>query len=127
MATIIAYKQALVGFSTAYFDGTHIPCKRGRESVGYQARKSCKTINSLIVCDNNVLPLAIGNPPSCNHNDLHKLNRIFDEMIVFLETATISMESVFMSSDVGFDSKSFKKNYDSKALNLNVKDTPKKL
>jgi hypothetical protein len=79
------------------------------------------------VCDNNVLPLAIGNPPSCNHNDLHKLNRIFDEMIVFLETATISMESVFMSSDVGFDSKSFKKNYDSKALNLNVKDTPKKL
>ena len=42
-------------------------------------------------------------------------------MIAFLESATISMEGVFMNADAGFDSKSFKKNCTAKAIELNVK------
>ena len=39
---------------------------------------------------------------------------MFDEMIAFLETATLLMKDVFMNADARFDSKSFKKNYDEK-------------
>ena len=117
--------KQLLDLSTAQFDGTHTPCKRGGESVGYQGRKSCKTSNSLILCDNNGLPLVIGRPQCGNHNDLFKLNKIFDEMIAFLETATISMQGVFMNADAGFDSKSFKRNCDEKDIELNVKDNPR--
>ena len=61
------YKH-LIDLSTSQFDGSHTPCKRGSESVGYQHRKSCKTTNSLILSDNNGLPLAIGTPQNGNHN-----------------------------------------------------------
>ncbi len=115
----------LLDLSTAQFDGTHTPCKRGGESVGYQGRKSCKTSNSLILCDNNGLPLAIGRPQGGNHNDLYQLNKIFDEMMAFLQTATISMEGVFTNVDAGFNSKSFKRNCDEKDIELNVKDNPR--
>lgn len=122
---LLQHNKHLLDLSTAQFDGTHTPCKRGGESVGYQGRKSCKTSNSLILCDNNGLPLVIGRPQCGNHNDLYKLNKIFDEMIAFLEIATISMAGVFMNADAGFDSKSFKKNCDEKAIELNVKDNPR--
>jgi transposase len=118
---ILIQNKRLLDLSTTQFDGTHTPCKRGGESVGYQDRKSCKTSNSLILCDNNGLPLVIGKPQCGNHNDLYNINKIFDEMITFLEDATISMEGVFMNADAGFDSKSFKNNCDSKAIALNVK------
>lgn len=122
---LLQSNKHLLDLSTAQFDGTHTPCKRGGESVGYQGRKSCKTSNSLILCDNNGLPLVVGKPQSGNHNDLYKINKIFDEMIAFLEDATISMDGVFMNADAGFDSKNFKKNCDSKAIELNVKENPR--
>jgi transposase len=121
---LLNYKH-LLDLSTTQFDGTHTPSKRGGESVGYQNRKSCKTSNSLILCDNNGVPLVVGKPQCGNHNDLYNINKIFDEMITFLEGATISMEGVFMNADAGFDSKSFKKNCDEKAIELNVKDNPR--
>ncbi len=46
-------------------------------------------------------------------------------MIAFLETASISMTGVFMNADAGFDSKSFKRNCDEKAIELNVKGNPR--
>ena len=122
---LLQSNKHLLDLSTAQFDGSHTPCKRGGESVGYQARKSCKTTNSLILCDNNGLPIVIGKPQCGNHNDLYNINKIFDEMITFLEDATITIEGVFMNADAGFDSKNFKKNCDSKAIILNVKDNPR--
>ena len=107
---LLQNNKYLLDLSTAQFDGSHTPCKRGGESVGYQARKSCKTTNSLILCDNNGLPIVIEKPQCGNHNDLYNINKIFDEMITFLEDATITIEGVFMNADAGFDSKSFKKN-----------------
>ena len=47
----------LLDLSTAKFDGTIHPVNVVTKSVAYQGRKSCKTSNSLIFCDNNVLPL----------------------------------------------------------------------
>ena len=46
-------------------------------------------------------------------------------MIALLESATITMEGVFMNADAGFDSKNFKKNCDTKSIELNVKDNPR--
>ena len=59
---ILQNNKHLLDLSTTQFDGSHTPCKRGGERVGYQGIKSCKTSNSLILCDNNGLPLAIGKP-----------------------------------------------------------------
>ena len=76
------------------------------------------------MCGNNGLSLVMGRPQSGNYNDLFKLNKVFDEMIDFLATVTISMERVFMNADAGFDCKSFKRNCDEKVIELNVKDNP---
>jgi transposase len=122
---ILSNNKALIDISTTQFDGTHTPCKRGGEAVGYQNRKSCKTSNSLILCDNNGLPLTIGEPQDGNHNDLYNINKIFDEMIAILEQAEVSMNGVFMNADAGFDSNSFKNNCEAKGIELNVKDNPR--
>lgn len=122
---LLMMNKHLLDLSTAQFDGSHTPCKRGGESVGYQGRKSCKTSNSLILCDNNGLPLVVGKPQSGNNNDLYNINKIFDEMITFLEEDSITMDGVFMNADAGFDSKSFKRNCDSKGIELNVKENPR--
>jgi transposase len=119
---LLQNNKHLLDLSTTQFDGSHTPCKRGGEQVGYQGRKSCKTSNSLILCDNNGLPIVVGKPQSGNHNDLYNINQIFDEMIALLETTSITMSGVFMNADAGFDSKSFKKNCDSKSIELNVKE-----
>lgn len=123
---LLSQYKHLIDLSTSQFDGSHTPCKRGGESVGYQHRKSCKTTNSLILSDNNGLPLAIGTPQNGNHNDLYNINNIFDEMITLLEQAGISLEGVFMNADAGFDSENFKKNCVSKGIELNVKDNPRR-
>ena len=99
--------------------------KRRVEIVGYRYRKSCKTTNSLILCNNNGLPIVIGKLPSGNHNDQYNINKIFDEMIAFLEEATINPDSIFMNVDAGFDSKCFKRNCDSKGIELNAKENPR--
>jgi hypothetical protein len=104
---LLSQNKQVIDLSTAQFDGTHTPCKRGGEAVGFQHRKSCKTSNSLILCDNNGLPLVVGKPQDGNHNDLYNINTIFDEMIAFLEQAGISMQGVFMNADAGFDSDNF--------------------
>lgn len=123
---LLMQNKRLIDLSTAQFDGTHTPCKRGGEGVGYQHRKSCKTSNSLILSDNNGLPLVVGKPQSGNHNDLYNINKIFDEMISILEQSDISLEAVFMNADAGFDSNSFKRNCREKGIELNVKSNTRK-
>jgi len=46
-------------------------------------------------------------------------------MIAFLEEATINPDSIFMNVDAGFDSKCFKRNCDSKGIELNAKENPR--
>jgi transposase len=123
---LLSEHKHLIDLSTAQFDGSHTPCKRGGEAVGFQKRKSCKTSNSLILCDNNGLPLVVGKPQNGNHNDLFDINAIFDKMIAILEEATVTMEGVFINADAGFDSDSFKKNCESKGIELNVKENPRR-
>ena len=65
--------------------------------------------NSLILSNNNGLPLVIGQPQEGNHNDLYNINKIFDEMIEILEQTRVSLDGVFMNADAGFDSTDFKK------------------
>ena len=100
--------------STAQLDGSHTPVKRGGESVGYQGRKSCKTSNSLILSDNNGMPICIGEPQNGKQNDLFEINKIFGQMLEILEEAEVSLEAVFLNADPGFDGNSFKKNVQKK-------------
>lgn len=116
--------KPIIDLSTAQFDRTLTPTKKGGESVGFQGRKSCKTTNSLILCDSNGTPLIIGRLQSGEHNDLYNINKIFDEMILFLQLSDISVAGVFMNADEGFESKKLKNNSDEKGIELNVKNNP---
>jgi transposase len=124
-ANLLKQHKSIIDLSSAQFDGTHTPTKKGGENVGFQGRKSCKTTNSLILCDSNGIPLLIGRPQSGEHNDLYNINKIFDEMISFLEQSDITIDGVFMNADAGFDSKKFKNNCDQKGIELNVKNNPR--
>ena len=107
---LLQSNKALIDLSTAQLDGSHTTAKRGGDSVGYQGRKSSKTSNSLILCDNKGMPLCVGEPQDGKHNDLFDINRIFKGMLELLESAEVSLEGVFLNADPGFDSESFKKN-----------------
>jgi transposase len=111
---LLQSNKHLVDLSTAQLDGSHTPGKRGGQSVGYQGRKSCKTSNSLILSDNNGMPICIGEPQNGKQNDLFEINKIFGQMLEILEEAEVSLEAVFLNADPGFDGKSFKKNVQKK-------------
>ena len=97
------YKTRL-DLSSVQLDGSHTPCKRGGLAVGYQGRKSCKTSNSLFLCDNRGQMLVVASPQSGEHNDLYSIQTLFTEMLELLTDATIEYNGIFLNADAGFDS-----------------------
>ncbi|MCP4179818.1 MAG: transposase, partial [bacterium] len=63
---ILKNNKHLLDLSSIQLDGTHTPAKRGGESVAYQVRKKQKTTNTLIITDNQGIPLACSEPISGN-------------------------------------------------------------
>ena len=118
---LLSGHKGQLDLSSAQFDGSHTPAKRGGEQVGYQGRKGCKTTNSLYLSDNNGQLLSVGSPQSGEHNDLFEITSIFEEMITVLEEADINCEGIFLNADPGFDSEEFRLVCDQKEIELNVK------
>jgi hypothetical protein len=101
---LLSSKRECIDLSSAQFDGSHTPARRGGEAVGYQGRKASKTTNSLYLSDANGVMLAVGPPQSGQHNDLYDIETIFKEMPEILEQAGISSKGIFLNADPGFDS-----------------------
>jgi len=106
--SILEKYKYLLDLSSIQLDGTHTPAKRGGESVAYQGRKKCKTTNSLILTDNQGVPIACSEPIAGNHNDAFELVKTFDNMLRSVRMANISMKGLFLNADAGFDTLDFR-------------------
>lgn len=122
---LLKANKSHLDLSSVQLDGSHTPCKRGGVAVGYQGRKSCKTSNSLFLCDNNGQMLAVSSPQSGEHNDLFNINDQFIELLQLLESATISHDGIFLNADPGFDSEVLDELCQEKRIELNVKPNPR--
>lgn len=106
--------------SSVDLDGSHTPAIRGGAEVEYQGRKKRKTTNALYLTDRQGLPLAMSEPISGNHNDLHDIEVQFEVVTATLEEADIPVEGLFVNADAGFDSKNFRESCDKKGIQANV-------
>lgn len=111
--------------SSIQLDGSHTPTKRGGDCVGYQGRKSCKTTNSLFICDNQGQILTVSDPQSGEHNDLYNIVSTFEEMIMIFKEAAIDMEGLFLNADAGFDGTVFREYCLEKGLEANIASNPR--
>lgn len=106
--SLLSANRARLDPSTVQLDGSHTPAKNGGAAVGYQGRKSCKTSNSLFLCDNQGRVLAVSTPQSGEHNDLFEIKALFEELVVVLKEAGIESRWLFVNADPGFDSEAFR-------------------
>ena len=113
------HKQDL-DLSSVDLDGSHTPAIRGGAQVEYQGRKKRKTTNALYLTDRQGIPLAMGEPISGNHNDLHDIEVQFEVVTATLEQADIAVEGLFLNADAGFHSKNFRESCDKKEIQANV-------
>ncbi|MBP1631698.1 MAG: transposase [Bacteroidetes bacterium] len=96
--------KSFLDMSSVELDGSHTPAVRGGEEVAYQGRKKKKTTNALFLTDKQGIPLAISEPIAGNHNDLHQIEKYFNQLLDTLIKAKIRIDGLFMNADAGFDS-----------------------
>jgi transposase len=106
--------------STMQLDGSHTPCKKQAEQVGYQGRKSARTTNALILADNSGQPVALATPQPGNHHDLFEIEVLFEEMYALLTEAGIDLKGVFMNADAGFDAEALRQQCSDKDIEANI-------
>jgi len=124
VALLSTYKHKL-DLSCIQLDGSHTPAKNGGGAVGYQGRKSCKTSNSLFICDNNGQMLAVCTPQSGEHNDLYEISTLFKEMTAILTSAGIETKGLFLNADPGFDAVEFRATCSEMEIEANIKENPR--
>lgn len=117
--------RRMLDLSCVQLDGSQTRCRMGRESTGYQSRKSAKTSNMIFLCDNRGQMLSMGNPRSGNHHDLHEIEDIMDEIIEILSEAEISHKGLFLNADSGFDSKNLRQKLEMEEITGNIKINPR--
>lgn len=117
---LLEQNKSELDMSNVELDGSHTPCKRGGEAVGYQGRKKSKTTNMLFLTDCKGQPLACSNPIAGNHNDAFKLEATFQSMLSTLEEATVPVEGLFLNADSGFDTTNFRQYCESREIITNI-------
>ena len=117
---IIGQYKHLLNLSVALFDGTHSPAKRGGEQVAYQGRKKCKTSNTLWLTDADGLVVGVTLPIAGNHHDVTAIERRLEYLVAQLTASGISIESLFVNVDAGFDSQLFREACFKLGIELNV-------
>lgn len=83
----------------------HRPSWRGM--LWHQARKKRKTTNAIYVTDRQRMPLAMSTPISGSHNDLYNISEVLRELFSELKASGLSVSSLFLNVDAGFDSVEF--------------------
>ena len=118
--TFLKQHKKELDLSSVDLDGSHTPALRGGAEVEYQGRKKRKTTNALYLTDRQGLPLAMSEPQSGHHNDLHNIEVQFEVVTNTLEEAGIAVEGLFLNADAGFDAKNFRDTCAKKQINPNV-------
>lgn len=80
--------------------------KRG-QNVKYQGRKSAKTVNHVVLCDNAYNLLALSDGIDGNHHDSYQLIDTAEKMINSLDRSLIDYKHSHLNADSGFDTKAF--------------------
>lgn len=106
--------------SSMQLDGSHTPCKKQGEHIGYQGRKSARTTNALFLVDNTGQPLAMATPQAGNHHDVFEIEALFEQMCALLKEAGIDLRGVFMNADSGFDAKALREQCHEKEIEANI-------
>ena len=83
------------------------PVKKRGENVRYQGRKSAKTVNTLILCDNSYNILAISDCIDGNHHDSYEIVENTRKMIQSLDKHLIDYHHSHLNADSGFDAQAF--------------------
>lgn len=122
---LLAQHHAYLDLSSAQIDGSHTPAKNGGEAVGYQGRKAARTTNSLFVCDNQGVMLAMATPQEGQHHDLFEIQPLFNQLCQLLQAAGVEMKGVFLNADPGFDAKSFRDVCEQHQVQANIKPNPR--
>jgi transposase len=122
---ILQQHKKVLDLSCLQLDGSHTIAKEGGEAVGYQGRKKAKTTNALFFADKNGLPLVISEPQAGNHNDMHEIRTLFDQMCTLLESTGISLKGVFMNADAGFDVEELRTICAEKQIEANIDNNPR--
>lgn len=116
--------------SSVELNGSHTPSKNGGNAVGYQARKACKTTNTLFISDSQGGILAIFTPQETQHHlanrhDLFQIQMLFEKIYTVLQEAGIKLECLFLNADSGFDSQDFCLASQKQVIIPDVKDYPR--
>lgn len=119
IAILAAHKDKL-DLSSMQLDGSHTPCKKGGEAVGYQGRKKLKTTNSLFLADNQGQMLACASPQAGGHHDLFNIETLFEELCGILSKAGINLKGLFLNADAGFDSQALRNLCKGKEIEANI-------
>jgi len=112
--------RSKLDLSSGDLDGSHTTALRGGQEVGYQGRKKRKTTNALYLTDRQGLPIAMSEPVSGNHNDLFDIEVQFEEVVVTMEEANISIDGPFINADAGFDSQRLRDKCEAKGIIANI-------
>jgi transposase len=115
----------LLSLRSAQLDGTHTPCKRGGESVGYQGRKGCKTTNMLCISDERGIIIAASEPEAGNHHDVFDIETHFEELLETLEILDIQTDGLILNADAGFDSQKLRSLCAAKGIEPNFAFNPR--
>jgi transposase len=89
--------------------------------VKYQGRKSAKTVNTLVLCDNKYNILAISDGIDGNHHDSFEIVENFQKMIDSMDKQQIDYNYSHLNADSGFDVKVFLKFVEDQKIIPNIK------
>lgn len=101
------YKDCL-DLSSVDLDGTHSPCKKGGEEVGYQGRKKAKTTNLHFLTDRKGNVLGCSQPISGDHHDTFEIEKTMAKILNDLHAKNLNTVGLFLNADPGFDCKSLR-------------------
>jgi len=101
--------QADLDLSELNLDGSHVPAKKGGESVAYQGRKRAKTTNILPVTDTHGFIVATTPLSAGNHNDAFKLKPHLQTTFKSMKPLGLAIQGAYFNADSAFDTKEARK------------------
>ena len=110
----------MIDLSSADLDGSHTVARRGGEEVGGAAHKAAQTTNAIFIADRQGIPVAMSEPKSGKHHDVHEIAKSLDHIFGMMEKAGIPIDGLSLNADAGFDCHDFRRKCDSAGIIANV-------
>ncbi len=95
--SLLGRNRDKIDLSSADIDVSHTVARRGGGEVGGAAHKAAQTTNAIFITDRQGIPVAISEPKSGKHHDVHEIGTSLDQIFsimgnaVFPPTAFFSM------------------------------------